>query len=283
MTTKARPQFYFSGIKFNSSYYDTVIDDSIPPPINQATAQINSVLTLTNQQPIQTSWITIPTQITNYVNYNNTTNILNSSISGTVTDLVIANGIGSSFSQKFKLPTAIPSFIGAMLRVTSISPIQTEWSNITVVSPHVTYDGTTDQLINNNAFGSSNITDLVLSSVGLSMTEKFVLPSNCSTSTVGQVLSILNATTKTTQWITIPTQITNYVNYDSVNSNLISNVSGIPTTINSISIGGLLTCTGVDSGSALIQTTGEVKSRLLTIQNNAIRQQRLLQYRQQVW
>ena len=48
MSTKAKPKFFFNNIKFNSSYYDTEIDDNIPRPINQSTSTLNSVLTLTN-------------------------------------------------------------------------------------------------------------------------------------------------------------------------------------------------------------------------------------------
>jgi hypothetical protein len=39
---QAKPKFYFNGIKFNSSYYDTEIDDNIPKPINQSTAKIST-------------------------------------------------------------------------------------------------------------------------------------------------------------------------------------------------------------------------------------------------
>ena len=105
MTTKAKPQFYFNNIKFNSSYYDTEIDDNIPRPINQSTSTLNSVLTLTNLSPIQTSWTVPATVITNYVNYNSLNSNLISNVSGTpttITDLVLSEGIGSSISQKFK-------------------------------------------------------------------------------------------------------------------------------------------------------------------------------------
>jgi len=83
MTTKAKPKFYFNNIKFNSSYYDTEIDDNIPRPINQSTSTLNSVLTLTNLSPIQTSWTVPATVITNYVNFNSVNSNLISNVSGT--------------------------------------------------------------------------------------------------------------------------------------------------------------------------------------------------------
>ena len=222
MTTKAKPKFYFNNIKFNSSYYDTEIDDNIPRPINQSTSTLNSVLTLTNLSPIQTSWTVPASVITNYVNFNTVAETLISNISGTPTTIntLVLPSIGASINSKFALPTT-SGLTGAVLTL-----------------------------------GASNLTN----------------------------------------W-TIPTQIINYVNYNNLNSNLISNVSGTPSIINSISMSGLLTCIGISNSgtlsstnttitgtigvsglstltggvnavSALIQTTGEIKGRLLTIQNN---------------
>jgi hypothetical protein len=346
MTTKAKPKFYFNNIKFNSSYYDTEIDDNIPRPINQSTSTVNSVLTLTNLSPIQTSWITIPTQITSYVdfnnttkilnsnvsgnivdlilsssigvstaqkfvlpsntstainnsvltinssnkttqwlaiptqitdyvNYNNTTKILNSSVSGNIVDLILSSSIGLSTAQKFVLPSNTSSAINNSVLTINSSNKTTQWLTIpTQITDYVDYNDVKDTLIryNNNILGPETITDLVIGSIGSNISQKFVLPSNTSTSSIGQVLSILDATTKTTQWITIPTQISSYVNYNSLNSNLISNVSGTPTTISSITISGLLTSGNINSGaidanSNLIQTTGNLQSRGLTIKN----------------
>ena len=80
MTTQAKPKFYFTGIKFNSSYYDTEVDNTITKvevasqyiknPINNGTGPVNSVLTLTNATTKETTWTTPATVITNYVNYN---------------------------------------------------------------------------------------------------------------------------------------------------------------------------------------------------------------------
>jgi hypothetical protein len=106
---------------------------------------------------------------------------------------------------------------------------------------------------NNNVTGS--IVDLVLSqSIGISTDHKFKLPSNTSTASLNSVLTLTNLSTKSTNWVPIPTQISNYVNYS--NPNLISNVSGTPTTISNLSIGDF-TCTSIDATSGLIETTGE--------------------------
>jgi len=132
-------------------------------PSNSSTATTNSVLTIDSTTKA-TTWAIIPTQISNYTNYNNTTKTLISNVSGTpttITDLVLSSGIGSSLSQKFKLPTLAPQFTGVSLRVSSLSPLQTEWEIPQAVTPYVSYVGT--NLVNNTALGSSNITDLVIS------------------------------------------------------------------------------------------------------------------------
>jgi len=54
-------------------------------------------------------------------------------------------------------------------------------------------------------------------------------PINQNTGLINSVLTLTNTTTKEMQWTTPPTVITNYTNYDIVNKNLISNVSGIRT------------------------------------------------------
>ena len=153
-------------------------------PSNSSTATTNSVLTIDSTTKA-TTWAIIPTQISNYTNYNNTTKTLISNVSGTpttITDLVLSSGIGSSLSQKFKLPTLAPQFTGVSLRVSSLSPLQTEWEIPQAVTPYVSYVGT--NLVNNTALGSSNITDLVISnSINSSnvVSPKFNASSNSNT------------------------------------------------------------------------------------------------------
>ena len=135
-------------------------------PANCSTAPagaVLSILTPSGSAP-STQWITIP-QITDYTNYNNTNKTLISNVSGTpttISDLVLSGGIGSSLSQKFKLPTLAPQFTGVTLRVSSLSPLQTEWEIPQALTPYVSYNGT--NLVDNTALGSSNITSLVVSS-----------------------------------------------------------------------------------------------------------------------
>ena len=265
---KAKPEFYFNNIKFNSSYYDTEINDNIPRPINQSTSVLNSVLTLTNLSPIQTSWTVPATVITNYVNYASPNLISN--VSGTpttITDLVLSSSLGSSTAQKFVLPSnTSTSTVGQVLSILNATTKTTQWVTIpTQISNYVNY--ASPNLISNVSGTPTTITDLVLSSsLGSSTAQKFVLPSNTSTSTVGQVLSILDATTKTTQWITIPTQITNYTNYDNTLKTLISNVSGTPTTITDLvissSIGSITAQKFVLPSNTSTSTVGQVLSIL---------------------
>jgi hypothetical protein len=104
MTTQAKPKFYFTGIKFNSSYYDTVIDNNITKvavatqyiknPSNNSSGPVNSVLTLTNTTTNETTWVLPSTPVNNYVNYDTGTSTLISNVSSppsTITNLVIEN------------------------------------------------------------------------------------------------------------------------------------------------------------------------------------------------
>jgi hypothetical protein len=290
MTTQAKPKFEKTTF-FNSSFYDTEINNNITKqeasntylekPINQSTGLLNSVLTLTNTTTKETSWTTPATAITNYVNYNNTSKNLISNVSGTpttITDLIMSASIGASTPQKFILPSNTSTAqLYSILTLSDISTKQTTWTpKPTELTDYVDYNDVKDTLIryNINILGPETITDLVIGSIGSHISQKFILPSNTSTGVVNSVLTLTNTTTRETQWITIPTQISSYVNYNNANSNLISNVSGTPTTITSISISGLLTTGNINSGaidanSNLIQTTGNIQSRGLAIKNTS--------------
>ena len=284
------PLYYFNGINFNPSFFSE-IDNNITQsegdnrylekPINQSTGLLNSVLTLTNTTTKETSWTTPATAITNYVNYNNTSKNLISNVSGTpttITDLIMSASIGASTPQKFILPSNTSTAqLDSILTLSDISTKQTTWTpKPTALTDYVDYNDVKDTLIryNINILGPETITDLVIGSIGSHISQKFILPSNTSTGVVNSVLTLTNTTTRETQWITIPTQISSYVNYNNANSNLISNVSGTPTTITSISISGLLTTGNINSGaidanSNLIQTTGNIQSRGLAIKNTS--------------
>ena len=211
MTEQAPPEYLpFNGIQFNPAYYEQDIDNNITEyeanntylkkPINQNTGLINSVLTLTNTTTKEMQWTTPAAVITNYVNYDNVNKNLISNVSGTpstITDLVISASIGSSTAQKFKLPTSTPSFIGSSLQVSSLSPLQTEWSIPQAIDPYVSYDATAQKLENNTAFGTSYITDLIVSS---SLTSGTLSSTNTTiTGTLGvSGLSSLNGGVSTT-------------------------------------------------------------------------------------
>ena len=211
MTEQAPPEYLpFNGIQFNPAYYEQDIDNNITEyeanntylkkPINQNTGLINSVLTLTNTTTKEMQWTTPPTVITNYTNYDNVNKNLISNVSGNpsiITDLVLSASIGSSTAQKFKLPTSAPSFIGSSLQVSSLSPLQTEWSIPQAIDPYVSYDATAQKLENNTAFGTSYITDLIVSS---SLTSGTLSSTNTTiTGTLGvSGLSSLNGGVSTT-------------------------------------------------------------------------------------
>ena len=300
MTTQAKPKFQKTTF-FNSSFYDTEINNNITKqeasntylekPINQSTGLLNSVLTLTNTTTKETSWTTPATAITNYVNYNNTSKILISNVSGTpttITDLIMSASIGASTPQKFILPSNTSTAqLDSILTLSDISTKQTTWTPKPIVlTDYVDYNDVKDTLIryNINILGPETITDLVIGSIGSHISQKFILPSNSSTGPINSVLTLTNITTRETQWVTIPTQISSYVNYNNANSTLISNVSGTPTTITSInggtitgtslnvsgSIGGgAITGTSLSAGTGLISTTGSLQSQGLTIKNTS--------------
>ena len=218
MTTQAKPKFYFSGIRFNSSYYDTVIDNTITKvavatqyikiPINNATGPLSSVLTLTNTTTKETTWVLPSAPVTNYVNY----------------------------------------------------------------------DTGTSTLISNVSSPPSTITNLVIENIGKTNTQKFALPNNTSTAMSGDSLSI-DPVTRQTYWQSSAIILPDYVSYDSSNSNLLSNGGfGMPTIINSISIGGVstnaLVCTTIQNNGNTLNcgniTSGTINSGAINANANLI-------------
>jgi hypothetical protein len=240
-------------------------------PSNSSTATTNSVLTI-NASTKATTWAVIPTQISNYTNYDNTAKTLISNVSGTpttITDLVMSASIGSSTAQKFILPSnSSTATTNSVLTIDSTTKATT-WAVIpTQISNYTNYDNTAKTLISNVSGTPTTITDLVMSaSIGSSTAQKFILPSNSSTATTNSVLTI-NASTKATTWAVIPTQISNYVNYS--NPNLISNVSGTPTTISTLNIGAL-TCTTINTQSSDINCgSGAITCHTITASSNLV-------------
>jgi hypothetical protein len=126
----------------------------------------------------------------------------------------------------------------SVLQLVSNSSRNTTWATpATVITDYTNYDNTNKTLISNVSGTPSTITDLVISSsLGSSTAQKFVLPSNSSSAVLNSVLTLSNTTTKATTWTQIPTQITDYTNYDNTNKTLIINISGTPSSISDLVI-----------------------------------------------
>jgi hypothetical protein len=282
-------------------------------PGNTSTSTAGQILSILNGTTKTTQWINSPPTITDYVQYNTTTNKLyNILTASNIVDLVIDNTIGGSKFQRFKLPTnTTTANNGDTLQIldASASPITTTWASSAVLLPdYVSYDTTTNILSNNpslglptnittlrittigrglntyftlptntsttpnfsrlvlndnvtgatewrpssgavsydtttkflrteNSSGSiPDITDLAVTKIGATNAQLFSLPANTSSATAGQILSILNGTTKTTQWVTQSAPVTNYASYNTTSKVLINNVSGTPTDITDLAV-----------------------------------------------
>ena len=258
MTTQAKPKFQKTTY-FNSSFYNTEINNDLK----------------------------------DYVNYDPTNTKLISNVNYIPTDITSLTlttiGQNDMINNQFNLPTnTFEANPKSVLQLVSNSSRNTTWATpATVITDYTNYDNTNKTLISNVSGTTSTITDLVISnSLGSSIAQKFILPSNSSTGVLNSVLTLSNITTKATTWTQIPTQISNYVNYS--NPNLISNVSGTPTTISNLTVGPLicttinnqsntLSCGNITSGTInsgainananLIETTGSLQSRGLSIRN----------------
>ncbi len=181
-------------------------------PSNTSTATASSVLTLSNSTTRTTTWTTIP-NITDYVRYNPTLYELSRVLNGTpttITNLTVNSALGRSTAQRFGLPTncsTAPAGAVLSINVASGTAPSTIWTTIPNITNYTNYDSTNKTLISNVSGTPTTVSDLVMSgSIGLSTPEKFILPSNTSTATAGSVLTLNNATTKTTDWV-VPAMI----------------------------------------------------------------------------
>ena len=180
----------------------------------------NQVLTITDQTlvPITTAWQS-PIVISNYVQYDTAQTKLKNNVSGVVSniDKIVINGsIGKTATEDFVLPnntsTAVNGTTLAILDA-SATPKTTQWIVPATINSYMSYNGTTFNMSTNVSGISSIINNLILDgTIGISG-QAFKLPNNTSTTSNGQILSILDATSKTTQWIPPPT-ITDYVSFD---------------------------------------------------------------------
>lgn len=120
-------------------------------------------------------------------------------------NLIITNGVGQTNTALFKLPL-VNGVNGEVLTITNdaVNPILTDWQPIPAINNYVQYDTGTAKLQNNVLAVVTDINDLTVdNSIGISG-QRFKLPSNTTTATNNQVLSILNSAVnpKTTSWIT---------------------------------------------------------------------------------
>ena len=114
MTEQAPPDYYFQNIIFNPKYYDNEVNNNITiyeanntylkKPIN--TGLVNSVLTLTNTTTKEMQWTSPAVAITNYVNYDSGTSSLISNVSGTPTTITSINTTGTLQSRGLTIKNA---------------------------------------------------------------------------------------------------------------------------------------------------------------------------------
>jgi hypothetical protein len=236
----------------------------------------NQVLTITDQTlvPITTAWQS-PTVISNYVQYDTAQTKLKNNISGVVSDIdkIIINGsIGKTATEDFVLPTNTTTAVNgttlAILDATA-TPKTTQWIVPTTINSYMSYNGTSFKMSTNVSGTPTIITNLILDgTIGISG-QAFKLPNNTSTTVNGQILSILNATSKTTQWITPPPSITDYMQYNTSTFNMSTNVSGTPTIITDIVVGNTVGSTKLQAFKLPVNTTTASIGDVLRILNNA--------------
>jgi hypothetical protein len=244
MTEQAPPDYYFQNIIFNPKYYDNEVNNNI----------------------------TKYEADNKYIKYNSSNLQLTKTEAGlttTINDLRLTS-IGR-LNNLFNLPTntstATPYSRLVLIDNTTRS---TTWFPS---SGNVGYNSTTSILTTENASGAiPDITNLVMSgSIGSSTAEKFILPSNSSTASVNSVLTLSNISTKATTWVSLPTAITNYANYDNTTKTLISNVSGTPATITSLNVSGSILSSVFNSGApgSVLDIAANQIAGVLNIGNNA--------------
>ena len=243
-------------------------------PTNTSTATPYSRLVLIDNTTRSTTWF----PSSGNVGYNSTTSILTTeNASGAIpdiTNLVMSGSIGSSTAEKFILPSnSSTASVNSVLTLSNISTKATTWVSLpTAITNYTKYDNTTKTLISNVSGTPTTVIDLVMSgSIGSSTVEKFVLPSNSSTASVNSVLTLSNISTKATTWVSLPTAITNYANYDNTTKTLISNVSGTPATITSLNVSGSILSSVFNSGApgSVLDIAANQIAGVLNIGNNA--------------
>jgi hypothetical protein len=208
-------------------------------PNNTSSVSAGKILSILNASTKTTQWINAPPTILDYTSYDTTGAGFTNNLNGTPTPItnIATQSIGYTLSEKFTLPlNTSTATIGQILSISVVSPNkQTQWINPPpTITDYTSYNTTSKVLINNVSGTPTNITDLAVTKIGATNAQIFSLPTNTSTSTAGQVLSILDGTTKTTQWITPSAPITNYVTYNTTSNALVNNDSGSTTNISTL-------------------------------------------------
>lgn len=164
-------------------------------PFNtSSTTPLSGTYYLTINNTTKNSFWSVPTA---NVSYDGSSYVLSSETAGSgilpITNIQMTT-IGR-LNQKFNLPTNTSTALnGSLLSINSASK-DTLWD-----SNYLTYNTSSTEIENKVTGSAVAITDLQLTSIGQSG-QKFQLPSNTSTATVGSVLSLTNTTTDTTSWV----------------------------------------------------------------------------------
>jgi len=231
-------------IIINGSIGKTATEDFVLP--TNTTAAVNgttlAILDAT-ATPKTTQWIVPVPTITDYVLYDTTTTKLKNNVSGVVSniDKIIINGsIGKTSTQDFVLPyNTSTSGNGFKLTITdqTTTPMTTAWTSQYYANDFLRSNSETFRISTVIDQAETTVNSLTLDGTIGKIDEAFQLPNNTSTTSNGQILSILDATSKTTQWITPATPtLPDYVSYNTTTTQLSNNISGTPTVITNLRI-----------------------------------------------
>ena len=175
------------------------------PLTNGTTDQILTISDDTTN-PILTEWKDAATPINDYVQYNNDSYKLKRNLDLVISDinkLSLNDSIGLNNLQQFKLPSNT-STSGNGFKLTIIdqttSPITTAWTSQYYANNFLRSDSETFRLLKVVDQVEIPVNDLSVEGVFGKYGEGFQLPTNSSTADAQSVLTLFNATTKSTLW-----------------------------------------------------------------------------------
>jgi phosphoheptose isomerase len=248
MTTKAKPLFYFNGIKFNTSFFDTEIDKTLK----------------------------------NYVNYDPTNTKLISNVNYIPTDITSLTlttiGQNDMIDNMFNLPTnTFEASPKSILQLVNNSSRNTQWVvPATVITDYVNYSN--PNLISNVSGTTTTISNLTVGPLICTTIQNNNNTLNCGNITSGSINSgSINANANLIQTTgNLQSRGLTIKNVSNVDVATISNLGALVcTTIqnnnNTLNCGNITSGT-INSGSInananLIETTGNLQSRGLSIKN----------------